>query len=115
MNGDPKTTAEIRLAEEIVSVLPAGSVARVVSADKDSICYRVRSGAFRLNTVRFRRESLRKLAADPLRDVKVEYMQRDLLASASRRAEYRFPHAVRLTPRRRPELLPHFPHRAASV
>ena len=112
MNNDPGTTAELRLAEEIVGVLPAGSVARVVTSERDAICYRIRSASMRLHTVRFKRASLRKLATDANREVKVEYIKRDLLRAAERRVEYHFPHAIRIAPLRHAD---HPPRHAASV
>jgi hypothetical protein len=81
---------ETRIAEEIVSVLPAG-VARACSPDRDSIRYSVRSDDMRLRTIVLRRTSLKKLAEDPNRAVKIEYLQRDLLAQAAKRAEFRYP------------------------
>jgi hypothetical protein len=96
-------TDENRIAEEIVSVLPSG-VARACSPEKDSIRYAVRAAGLRLRTIVFSRESLRRLLDDPARGVKVEYLQRDLLQAASRRAEFRYPrlhiHSVPVLPRR---------------
>ncbi len=99
MNSDAKTYMEGRLAEEIVSVLPAGSVARVLSGERDAIRFRVRDRELKLATVVLRRTSLSRLADDPLRDIKIEYLRRDLLASASQRIEFRYPHPVKMTPR----------------
>lgn len=83
-------TDENRIAEEIVSVLPSG-VARACSPEKDSIRYAVRAARLRLRTIVFSRESLRRLLDDPAREVKVEYLQRELRESASRRTEFRYP------------------------
>ena len=83
-------TDETRIAEQIVSVLPAG-VARACSAERDSIRYAVRDDGMKLRTIVLRRESLRRLIDDPARDIKIEYLQRDLLTSAERRAEFRYP------------------------
>lgn len=115
MSNVRKTTAEVKLAEEIVGVLPAGSVARVLSPEKDSICFRIRSASVKLHTVRFRRESLRRLSAEEDRDVKIEYIKRELLAAAEHRGEYHFPHAVRIAPLRSTELAPRRSRRVASV
>ena len=93
---------ESRIADEIVSVLPAG-VARACSPDRNSVRFSVRAVGMRLQTIIFKRSSLRRLAADPQRDIKIEYLQRDLLASAERRAEFRYPRLVgvaRLLPAR---------------
>ena len=83
-------TDETRIAEQIVSVLGDG-VARACSAVRDSIRYAVRGEGLKLRTIVLRRASLRRLLEDPARDVKIEYLQRDLLASAGRRSEFRYP------------------------
>ena len=87
---------ENRIAEEIVSVLPAG-VLRACSAERDVIRYAVRSDRFKLRTISFSRASLRRLLEDPARSVKIEYLQRDLLSSAGRRADFRYPRLVRFS------------------
>ena len=81
---------ESRIAEEIVGVLPAG-VARACSPERDTIRYTVRSAGMKLKSIVLKRSSLRKLMEDPARDVKLEYLKRDLLDSASRRGEFRYP------------------------
>lgn len=90
MRTQSKTTEENRIAEEIVSVLPAG-VARACSPEKDVVRYAVGAAGLRLRTIVFSRESLRRLLEDPARDVKVEYLKRDLHQAASRRPEFRYP------------------------
>jgi hypothetical protein len=86
---------ELMVAEAIVSVLPGGSVARVCSDDRDSIRFSVRADGLKLRSVILRRESLRRLENDAAAAIKIEYLQRDLLNSASRRAEFRYPRAIR--------------------
>jgi hypothetical protein len=81
---------ENRIAEEIMSVLPAG-VARACSPEKHTIRYTVGGEELKLRTIVFNRESLRRLLEDPARDVKVEYLKRDLLASATQLREFRYP------------------------
>lgn len=95
------------IAEEIVSVLPAGSVVRVLSDDRESIRFAVRGAEMKLRSVVFSRASLRKLVDDPLLDVKLGYLQRDLVKAAEQKIEYRYPHAVRLLPV--PSRHPHLP------
>ncbi len=80
---------ENKLAQEIISVLPAEAVARLVCEDGDTIRFNVEG--MKLRTIILSRSSLRKLCFDPARAVKVEYLQRDLLRSAKRRAEFRYP------------------------
>ncbi len=81
---------ETRMAEEIVNVLPSG-IAREFSAERDAIRYAVRADGMRLRTIVLKRESLRRLIDDPARDIKVEYLRRDLLEAAAHRSEFRYP------------------------
>ncbi|MGN6182107.1 MAG: hypothetical protein ACTHQM_00450 [Thermoanaerobaculia bacterium] len=81
---------ESRIAEQIVSVLPAG-VARACSAERNELRYAVRGDGMKLKTIVLNRKSLRKLIDDPQRDVKIEYLQRDLLQNAVTRAEFVYP------------------------
>jgi hypothetical protein len=90
------TKNEMNVAEEIVSVLPSGSVARVCSDDRETIRYAVRSTDLPLREIVLRRTSLKRLIEDPARNVKVEYLQRELLRSAARRNRFEYPHASRI-------------------
>ncbi|HEX2833337.1 MAG TPA: hypothetical protein VHW00_10000 [Thermoanaerobaculia bacterium] len=81
---------ESRIAEAIVSVLPAG-VARACSAERNTLRYAVRGEGMKLRSIVFNRRSLQKLIDDPNRDVKIEYLQRDLLQTAQQRAEFSYP------------------------
>ncbi len=85
-----KQLDETRIAERIVSVLPAG-VARALSWDRETIRYSVRAAGLRLKTIALSRESLRRLIDDPVREVKIEYLQRDLMRSAATRPEFQYP------------------------
>ena len=87
---------EARLAQEIMSVLPAGSAARVCSDDHDSVRFAVSGGELKLRMVVLSRASLRRLQTDPARAVKIEYLQRDLIRSAARRAEFHYPRVSRI-------------------
>ncbi|MCU1350326.1 MAG: hypothetical protein JWO56_3356 [Acidobacteria bacterium] len=89
------TTDETRLAEEIVSVLPAGSVVRVCSDDRQSIRFAVRAASLKLRSIVLDRTSLRRLIADAARAVKVEYLKRDLLRNAESAGRFRYPRAER--------------------
>jgi hypothetical protein len=90
-----KNLDETRIAEQIVSVLPEGIV-RACSSERDTIRYAVRAMGMKLQSIVLSRASLQRLIDDPARAVKVEYLQRDLLASASRRTEFRYPRLTRL-------------------
>jgi hypothetical protein len=89
---------ETRIADEIMSVLPAG-IARSMSDDRGSLRFSVRSSDLKLRTIVFCRASLRRLLNDPLRAVKIEYLQRDLVESAAKRTEFRYPRANRIAPK----------------
>ncbi len=94
-----KNYDENAIAEQIVSALPAG-IARQFSAERDTIRYAVRGEGLKLRTIVLSRESLRRLAEDPLREIKVEYLQRDLTRSAAQSSEFRYP---------RPHVMPKLP------
>ena len=94
------TPAEVtRIAQEIVSVLPEGSVARVCADDAEALRFVVSGDGLKLRSVVLDRESLRRLTADPARSIKIEYLQRDLASSAGRRAEFRYPRHSRVVRR----------------
>jgi hypothetical protein len=84
-----KSMDETRLAEEIVSVLEP-SVVRECSDDRDVIRFAVR-GDLKLRTVSFSRAALRRLLHDANGLVKVDYLKRDLLRTATQRSEFRYP------------------------
>jgi len=96
MSKNHTTVDENCTAEEILSVLPAGSVARICSHNDESILFTINSAFLKLNSVSLDRESLRRLHSDPARAIKIEYLQRDLLRSAIRRAEFRYPRVSRI-------------------
>lgn len=89
------TSDEARVAEEIVSVLPAGSFARVCSDDRETIRFTVENSTLKLRTVVLDRESLGRLHSDPARAIKIDYLQRDLVRSAMKRSEFRYPRVPR--------------------
>lgn len=91
MNMNQQKTDEARVADEIVGVLPADSVVRICSDDRDSLRFAVRDAKLRIRSVVLSRASLRRLQEDPARDAKIDYLQRDLVASASSRHEFRYP------------------------
>ena len=84
------TMDETKLAEEIVSVLEPSAV-RACSAERDVICYAVRSNELKLRKILFNRAALRRLLHDSAGLVKIDYLKRDLLRAAEQREEYRYP------------------------
>ena len=85
-----KAIDETKLAEEIVGVV-GDDVVRVCSDDRDSLRFAVRSAAMKLRSIVLNRASLRRLLVDPLGEVKIAYLKRDLRRAAAQRAEYVFP------------------------
>ena len=81
---------ETKLAEEIVSAV-GRDVVRVCSDDRESLRFAVRAAALKLRTIVLSRASLRRLLLDPLADVKIAYLKRDLKRAAQQRIEYVFP------------------------
>jgi hypothetical protein len=95
-----KAVDETKLAEEIVGVV-GEEVVRVCSDDRDSLRFAVRSAAMKLRSIVLNRASLRRLLLDPLGEVKIAYLKRDLRRAAAQRAEYIFPRKsaiARITP-----------------
>jgi hypothetical protein len=87
---------ETQIAGRIISALPDVSVTRLIAEDRETIRYAVADRSLKLKTITFSRKSLRRLALDPACAVKIEYLQRDLVRSASRRAEFRYPRENRI-------------------
>jgi hypothetical protein len=90
MNTTPRDLDETRLAEDIVSVLEPAAL-RACSDARDVVRYAVRSAILKLRSVILSRVALRRLIDDPARSVKIDYLKRDLLRSATHRVEYRYP------------------------
>jgi len=90
-----KDTQELNVAEEILSVLPAGSVMRVCSDDRETLRYAVRATGLKLRQVTLSRASLRRLVDDPLSTVKIDYLRRDLERSANRREAFQYPRHIK--------------------
>ena len=84
-----KSMDETRLAEEIVSVLEPTAV-RVCSDEREVIRFAVR-GDIKLRSIVFNRAALRRLLHDLNGLVKVDYLKRDLLRTATQRSEFRYP------------------------
>src|SRR5256885_5337819 len=85
-----KQIDETKLAEEIVGVI-GPDVVRVCSDDRESLRFSIRSAAMKLRSIILNRGSLRRLLLDPLGEVKIAYLKRDLKRAALQRAEYVYP------------------------
>jgi len=85
-----KNQEETRLAAEIVSVLEPAAL-RACSDERDVIRYCVRANSLKLRTIILDRQALRRLLDSRDGAVKIEYLKRDLLRTATQRTEYRYP------------------------
>ena len=99
-----KDTQELNVvlatAEEILSVLPEGSVMRVCSDDRDTLRYAVRASGLKLRQITLSRASLRRLIDDPQSAVKIDYLRRDIERSAKRRESFQYPRQIRRATKR---------------
>jgi hypothetical protein len=96
MQAAMRISSEQEIAQAVLSALPAGA-ARLVRDDGESLRYSVNAPDLKLNSVVFRKESLRALQSDPAREVKLEYLARDIARSARRRTDYSYPRTSRIT------------------
>ena len=88
------STREREIADEILHILPTD--AQMQGEDRETITFRLgRSFGVKLTRIVFVKASLLALDSDPDRAVKIEYLQRDIMRSAARRIEYRYPRIVR--------------------
>ena len=80
------------IAEELLRGIPA-DVALIASEDDATISYAVvkPSRGWKLSRIVFAKDSLEKLAHDADRDVKIDYIRRDLFRAATRRRQYVYP------------------------
>lgn len=85
-----------RLAQEIVSIVPPALITRLEEYP-DRIQFRIASSdGWRLRRIVLGRESLEKLERDPQREVKLEYLQRDLANAGSTRRIWSYPRTMAL-------------------
>ncbi len=87
------TSSVTEMARLILGVIP--TQVEVHSEDRNVIRYRIRRGfGWKLSRVVFSKASLLALAKDPKRDVKIEYLRRDIMNTADRRTEYKYPRTL---------------------
>ena len=87
------STVEMQVAKEVVAPLAECGRMECVTAEDGTIRCRLRGAPeWKLCSVVFSSEGLRRLAGDPDRAVKIEYLQRDIARTARFRSEYRYPH-----------------------
>jgi len=82
---------EITIANDILrSWLEDGS-AVFGGEDSERVRFFIRRAGWKLSSVVLSKKALRHLDQDPERDVKVTYLQRDILRASTLRASYRYP------------------------
>lgn len=87
-----QTTMELTLAAELVDGLaPDSSETRVES---DRILVRLRKDGWKLTNLIFSKESLRRLAEDRHREIKMEYLEREIEQMAELRRTYAYPRSM---------------------
>lgn len=86
----------VDVATRIMEVLPFDSF-ELDSVDSETVRYRITLSNWSLRTVVFFKKSLRRLAADAGRAVKIEYLRRDLLWATRSRRSFVYPAALRHT------------------
>lgn len=89
-----ETTLEMELAETLLQPLLDQSW----TEDAETIRFRIRKPGWKLSSIIFSKRALRKLVSDPHREVKLEYLRRDIARQAGSRREYRYPHQLILEP-----------------
>lgn len=87
-----ETTLEMEVAEAVLEPLPQ----QTWTEDAETIRFRIRKPGWKLSSVIFSKRALRKLLSDPNREVKLEYLRRDIARLARSRREYRYPHRLML-------------------
>src|SRR2546430_2657873 len=85
-----KQIDETKLADEIVGVIGPDAV-RVCSDDRESLRFSIRAAGLKLRSIVLNRASLRRLLLDPLGEIKIAYLKRDLKRAIGQRAEYVYP------------------------
>jgi hypothetical protein len=86
---------ECEMAEELMRSLGPGLTAETLLEESRSIRIRLQPRpGWKLSAVVFSRDGLRRLAADPKRNVKVEYLARDINRVGRFRREYHYPRMI---------------------
>lgn len=86
------TTLEKKVAEKVLEPLEQEQ-----SWSEDEKTFRIRlkkAPGWKLVSIVFSKRALRKLLSDPHRDIKLEYLRRDITRQARWRREYRYPHQL---------------------
>ena len=88
-------TREIELARLVIAPIAAGE-AQCIAEEGGTIRCELRGGpGCKLSSIVFSCAGLRRLHADPNREVKIEYLQKEIARAARSRTEYRYPQRLR--------------------
>lgn len=90
-------SSEMTIANDILRSWIEDGSAVFGGEDDDRIRFFIRRSGWKLSSVVLSKKALRNLDQDPERDVKVTYLQRDILRASTLRVSYRYPRL--LTPR----------------
>jgi hypothetical protein len=82
------------IAMRVLEVLPYDRF-ELESETDEVLRYQLSDPDWKLRSVIFMKKSLRRLAADPHRDIKLRYLQNDLRWSTRQRQVFTYPHALR--------------------
>lgn len=89
-----RVSSEMTIANDILrSWIEEGS-AVLGGEDDDQIRYFVHRAGWKLSSVVLSKKALHNLARDHERDVKVAYLQRDILRASALRVTYRYPRVM---------------------
>jgi hypothetical protein len=89
---EKNASTEFDIAGEILEPIVRESGVEVIVSGREEIRFRIHKHfGWRLASVIFRRDALRNLISDPLRAIKVGYLQRELEQSVKSRREFRYP------------------------
>ena len=84
------TSAEMAMAEQLLHRL-APEAGELLCEDEKVIAFQLRKRGWRLSRLVLSRASLRKLASDPLRLIKLDWLTHDIQRSAPQKKAYVFP------------------------
>jgi len=89
-----RVSSEITIANDILRSWIEDGSAVFGGEDDDQIRFFVRRTGWKLSSVVLSKKALRNLAQDHERDVKVAYLQRDILRASTLRTSYRYPRVM---------------------
>lgn len=89
-----RVSSEMTIANDILRSWIEDGSAVFGSEDDDQLRYFVHRAGWKLSSVVLSKKALHSLARDHERDVKVAYLQRDILRASTLRVIYRYPRVM---------------------